>query len=116
MVRQMLGLDATLSSITGSAPVSPEVHAWYTDIGLPLRESYSLTETFSHGTFWDRDEPCKPGCVGRAAKGISVKIDDEGQIHFSGKTVMKGYYKNPKLTDQVLQDGLVRYWRSWPNR
>lgn len=105
MVRQLLGMGSTASSITGSAPVAPDVHDWYREIGIPLRESYSLTETFSHGTYWDSDEPCQPGCVGRAAKGVEVKLDDQGQIFFKSRSLMKGYYKNEDLTRRAVIDG-----------
>jgi long-chain acyl-CoA synthetase len=104
-IRAMLGLDDSRFNMTGSAPVSPQVHGWYSSIGVPLSESYSLTETFSHGTFWDRDEPCLPGCVGRGADGIEVKLDDAGQILFKTPTLMRGYFKNPELTDEVIRDG-----------
>ena len=105
LVRQMLGLDATISTITGSAPISPEVHKWYAEIGLPLRESYSLTETFSHGSYWDHDAPCSPGCVGRAAEGVELKLDETNQILLKSPSLMKGYYKDEAATADSINDG-----------
>ena len=105
MVRQMLGLDQSLMNITGSAPISPAVHKWYLDIGLNLRESYGMTETFANGSFWYWDEASIPGCVGKPATGVEMKLDEKGEIHFRTPSLMKGYFKNKEVTDEVLHDG-----------
>lgn len=103
--REWLGLDKTRLTMTGSAPISPAVHRWYADIGLHLREGYSMTETFALGTNWDRNEPNIPGCVGRPAEGVSLKLAEDGEIHFKTPGLMKGYYKNEELTARVIKDG-----------
>ncbi|BFM14533.1 AMP-binding protein [Maricurvus nonylphenolicus] len=104
-VREWLGLDQTRLAMTGSAPISPAVHRWYADIGLHLRESYSMTETFALGAYWDRNEANIPGCVGRPAGGISLKLSEDGEIHFKTPGLMKGYYKNEEQTARVIKDG-----------
>ena len=58
----------------------------------------------------------KDGSIGRAAPNIAVKIVDLdtgadlppneiGMIVVKGPTVMKGYYKQPELTAEVIKDG-----------
>jgi long-subunit acyl-CoA synthetase (AMP-forming) len=41
-----LGLDQTRLAVTGSAPVPPELIAWYRSLGLELLEGYGMTEDF----------------------------------------------------------------------
>ncbi|BFM14528.1 AMP-binding protein [Maricurvus nonylphenolicus] len=105
MVREMLGLGQTKTCITGSAPVAAALHQWYAAIGLQLRESYSSTETFAHGTYWNSDDPAIPGCVGKPCLGVEVKLDENNEILFKSPSLMKGYYKEPEKTAEVIKDG-----------
>jgi len=40
-------------------------------------------------------------------EGKSVSIGEVGQLFIKGYLVMPGYWKNPKATDQVLQNGWI---------
>jgi len=79
--------------------------------GLSLYEVYGLTEVsaVSISTFNSR----KMGTVGKPICGLEI-LDDSGQevprgeigeAVFNAPWVMKGYYKAPELTAQVLKDG-----------
>jgi acyl-CoA synthetase (AMP-forming)/AMP-acid ligase II len=46
--------------------------------------------------------------VGRPAKGMDVRIGPDGGVEVSGPCVMRGYWRNPKLTAEVLRDGWLR--------
>ncbi|MCD6351126.1 MAG: AMP-binding protein, partial [Armatimonadetes bacterium] len=57
----------------------------------------------------------RPYCVGAITPGVQVKIVDEeggelgpeeiGEIIIAGPNVMKGYWRNPEQTAEVLRDG-----------
>jgi long-chain acyl-CoA synthetase len=70
-----------------------------------LRDGYGMTENFIDGCGWNSDEPPIPGCVGTPWGDAEVKISDAGEILFRSKGVMKGYYKEPEKTAEVIVDG-----------
>jgi acyl-CoA synthetase (AMP-forming)/AMP-acid ligase II len=46
--------------------------------------------------------------VGRPATGMDVRIGSDGVVEVSGPCVLRGYWRNPKLTTEVLRDGWLR--------
>ena len=104
-IRQMLGLSKATTILTGSAPCPRDVQQWFIDMGMWLRDGYGMTENFIDGCGWNSDEPPIPGCVGTPWGDAEVKISDAGEILFRSKGVMKGYYKEPEKTAEVIVDG-----------
>ncbi|HEY4712213.1 MAG TPA: AMP-binding protein [Dehalococcoidia bacterium] len=116
MVRdEILGrydLSSLRLAVTAGAKFPPELmEVLEGKFGLALFEIYGLTETsaVSINTFNSR----KPGTVGKPICGIKI-LDDNGKEVSRGETgeavfkvpwAMKGYYKAPELTAQVLKDG-----------
>jgi acyl-[acyl-carrier-protein]-phospholipid O-acyltransferase/long-chain-fatty-acid--[acyl-carrier-protein] ligase len=88
---------------------------WMTKHGVTLLEGYGATETspvISVNSF----EFNKPGSTGKLIPNVRVRIEnfetgDEcrnlevGKILVKGDSVMKGYYDDQELTDEVLSDG-----------
>lgn len=103
--RCMLGLDRVENVVTGSAPVSPSVHKWYENIGIYLRESYGMSETFAYATLWSHEKSPIPACVGVPLKGIELKINKGNEILIKSPVMMRGYYKDPEQTAATLIDG-----------
>jgi long-chain acyl-CoA synthetase len=93
--------------ITGAAPIQPRLIKIFTAAGINVLEGYGLTETspvlaFNRIPLEDR----KMGTVGVAVRGVDIKIAEDGEILAKGANIMKGYYKRPDLTDEVItQDG-----------
>ena len=104
-IRQALGLSKATMILTGSAPCPRDVQQWFIDMGMWLRDGYGMTENFIDGTGWNSDEAPVPGCVGTPWGSAEVKISEAGEILFRSKGVMKGYYKEPEKTAEVIVDG-----------
>ena len=104
-IRQMLGLSKATTILTGSAPCPRDVQQWFIDMGMWLRDGYGMTENFIDGTGWNAETPPVPGCVGTPWGTAEVRVDELGEILFRSKGVMKGYYKEPEKTAEVIVDG-----------
>jgi len=90
--------------ISGGAPLNPEVAKFFEALGLPIVEGYGLSESaplLSVNPMYDR----RLGTVGKAAKGVDVKIADDGEILACGANIMPGYWKNRKATKESLVNG-----------
>jgi long-chain acyl-CoA synthetase len=108
-IRHMLGLSKATTILTGSAPCPRDVQQWFIDMGMWLRDGYGMTENFIDGCSWNyEDVPPVPGCVGKPMSKAEVRVSSEGEILFRSKGLMKGYYKEPEKTAEVLVDGWYR--------
>ena len=89
--------------LSGGAPLDMEVELDLNALGFIVLQGYGLTETspvISVNTYKHN----KVGTVGIPLEGAKVKILN-GQILTRGPHVMKGYYKNPEKTAEVIKDG-----------
>jgi long-chain acyl-CoA synthetase len=100
-VRGLIGLDETEICITGAAPLPTEILAWFRAIGVPLTEGYGMSETTAVLT-WANDP--KPGCVGRAATAVELKIAEDGEVLCRGGNNFVGYLGQPEKTAETLDD------------
>lgn len=101
-----LGLGSARIIITGSAPCSKDVQNWFMDMGIILRDAYGMTENFVHGVGWIHNDAPIAGCIGRPmGEAVKVKLSDDGEVMFSSKGLMIGYYREPEKTAEVLVDG-----------
>lgn len=100
---------------SGGAKLDPAIMKDLESLGLTVLEGYGLTETSPVVTF-NPIEKRKPGSAGKPLPSAEIKIIDpekhrepditqEGEIVIKGPMVMKGYYKNPQATDEVLKEG-----------
>lgn len=93
--------------VSGGAAIQPRLARIFTAAGIPVLEGYGLTETspvIAVSNFWKNG--IKFGTVGPILKDVKVKIAGDGEILCKGPNLMLGYYKNPKLTEEVIdKDG-----------
>jgi len=88
---------------SGSAPLQPRLQRVFTAAGMTLVEGYGLTETSPVISVCDmRSNNFKIGTVGKIIDGVQVKIADDGEILCKGPNVMMGYYKEEKMTNDVM--------------
>jgi len=74
---------------------------------VELREGYGLTETAALVSSTPPGES-RLGSVGKPAPGVEVRIagDDEvGEICVRSRSVMLGYWQEPELTAETIEDG-----------
>lgn len=95
--------------IIGGAALNQEVEMFLHFIDFPYTVGYGATECAPIISYSDY-KVFKPGSCGRPALNMEVKIDsphpdvEVGEILAKGPNVMKGYYKAPELTSQVLDE------------
>jgi len=92
--------------VLGSSACPLKLEKIFTAAGMAIMEGYGLTETspvISVNQY--RLDRRKLGTVGPLLGNVQVKIAEDGEILCKGPNVMLGYYKNPELTAEVIQDG-----------
>lgn len=93
--------------ISGGAALQPRLARIFRAAGIRVQEGYGLTETSPIVSATMADYPgVKWGSAGLIPDDIEVKIAEDGEILVRGDNVMKGYYKDPEKTREVLtEDG-----------
>lgn len=107
MLTTSLGLDQVRVGVSGAAPLSTSLIEWYKNLGIEMLEGYGMTENlaYSHTT---RSGESRVGYVGTVSTYVQCKISDQGEILVKSPANMIGYYKEPKLTAQAIdEDGYV---------
>lgn len=119
-IRAKLGGRLT-TAVSGGGALQPDTDAFFHAIGFPLLEGYGITEAAPVLAVRDPAKP-RTGCVGQVFPCSQLKIvaeehgkiiSDEplppgnrGLVLARGRQIMKGYYKRPDLTEQVVdKDG-----------
>lgn len=93
--------------ISGGAALQPRLARVFWAAKIPVLEGYGLTET-SPIIAVNNFEPngAHFGTVGPVIKDVQVKFAEDGEILCKGPNVMKGYFKRPDLTAEVIdKDG-----------
>ncbi|WP_326556800.1 AMP-dependent synthetase/ligase [Micromonospora sp. NBC_01796] len=94
--------------VSGAAPLSPEIGAFFAAANLPISEGYGLTET-SAGNFVNRPGKLRIGTVGQRLGDLECKIDSDGEVLLRGAPVMRGYHNLPAETAAAFtEDGFFR--------
>ncbi|MBK5284296.1 MAG: long-chain fatty acid--CoA ligase, partial [Bacteroidia bacterium] len=104
--REALGGN-TKVMISGGAALQPRLARVFWASKIPVLEGYGLTET-SPIIAVNNFEPNGTcfGTVGPVIQDVEVKIAEDGEILCKGSNVMKGYFKRPDLTAEVIdKDG-----------
>ncbi len=92
--------------VSGSAALQPRLTRVFAAAGIPIMEGYGLTETSPVIAVNDmRNHGFKIGTVGKILDNVEVKIAEDGEILCKGPNVMLGYYKDEKLTSEVIVNG-----------
>ncbi|MFW5663571.1 MAG: AMP-dependent synthetase/ligase [bacterium] len=91
--------------VSGGAALQPRLNRIFWAVGIRIIEGYGLTETSPVIAVSDfGPNGIKFGTVGPVLKDVQVKIAEDGEILVKGPNVMKGYYKDEKLTREVIDE------------
>lgn len=94
--------------ISGGAPLGREINEFFHAVGLPIYEGYGLTETTPILTS-NYPGTVRLGTVGKALKGVSLRLAADGEILARGPNVAGGYYNRPDETAEAWgEDGWFR--------
>ncbi|OYW03990.1 MAG: hypothetical protein B7X11_03190, partial [Acidobacteria bacterium 37-65-4] len=87
--------------VSGGAPLARHLAVFFWGCGLPICEGYGLSETTPVVTV-NGEHDIRFGSIGRPLVNVEVRIAEDGELFVRGPNVMKGYYKLPEATAEVL--------------
>lgn len=100
------GLGGNLQIVvSGGAALQPRIARVFSAAKINVLEGYGLTETspvVAVGNLVTGE--MKIGTNGPVLPGVEVKIADDGEILTKGPNLMMGYYKQPELTAEVIDE------------
>lgn len=91
--------------VTGGAPLARRTYEKLTSLGIKTMCAYGLTETCAlYSMSCAKDLIPHPCSAGKASQVLEVetKISETGELLIRGPNVMKGYYKCPHKTAEVI--------------
>lgn len=88
----------------GGAPLAADMVSFFHSFGLNIKCGYGLTETTATVSLFGYKH-FEFNSAGKTIHGTEIKIGDNDEILVKGPGVMKGYYKKPKETAEVFENG-----------
>ncbi|MFE1602847.1 AMP-binding protein [Methylobacterium sp. ID0610] len=103
--RRFLGFDDVDFLLSGSAPISSALLAFYARIGLVILEGFGQTEAM--GVMCNSMEERRLGSIGKPVSGVEAKLSAEGELLIRAEGFSPGYFKDPEQTARTFVDGWV---------
>jgi len=108
--------SAMRTLVSGGSALSAEIYdAFRGRFHAEIRQGYGITEASPVCSVNRKHAPIKPASIGLPVPGVEARIVDDsgnsldpnesGNILFKGPNIMKGYYKHPMETAEILQGG-----------
>ncbi len=88
----------------GGAPLAADMVSFFHSFGLNIKCGYGLTETTATVTLFG-DTHFEFNSAGKPITGTQIKIGTNNEVLVKGPGVMKGYYKKPEATAEVIKEG-----------
>jgi len=100
-LRNNLGFSRVRVGYTAGEAIGPDLFTFYRSIGINLKQLYGSTETAVFVCL-QPDNQARADTVGVPCAGVEIKVADNGEILVKSAGLLKGYYKNPEATAEVL--------------
>ncbi|MBN2813960.1 MAG: long-chain fatty acid--CoA ligase [Bacteroidales bacterium] len=103
--REALGGKVQLI-VAGGAALQPRLCTIFNAAGIPVAEGYGMTESSPviAANRLPSTGDIRVGTVGPPVADVEVKIAHDGEILCKGPNVMMGYYKEPGMTREVIDE------------
>jgi long-chain acyl-CoA synthetase len=100
-LRNNLGFSRVRVAYTAGEAIGPDLFTFYRSIGVNLKQLYGSTETAVFVCL-QPDHQARADTVGIPISGVEIRVADNGEILVKSPGLLKGYYKNPTATAEVL--------------
>ena len=100
-LRNTLGFSRVRVAYTAGEAIGPDLFTFYRSIGINIKQLYGSTETAVFVCL-QPDHQARADTVGVPCDGVEIKLSDTGEILVKSPGLLKGYYKNPEATAEVL--------------
>jgi long-chain acyl-CoA synthetase len=100
-LRNNLGFSRVRVAYTAGEAIGPDLFTFYRSIGINLKQLYGSTETAVFVCL-QPDDQARADTVGIPISGVEIKVAENGEILVRSPGLLKGYYKNPAATAEVL--------------
>ena len=100
-LRNNLGFSRVRVAYTAGEAIGPDLFNFYRAIGINLKQLYGSTETAVFVCL-QPDNEARADTVGVPCAGVEIKVSEQGEVLVKSAGLLKGYYKNPEATAEVL--------------
>lgn len=91
-------------AVSGGAPLDSSIAHFFNGVGLPLLEGYGMTETCAPSSV-NPTVGYKIGTIGLPLQGVTMGVDETGELCIKSPAVCVGYHNYPDVTEQQIVDG-----------
>jgi long-subunit acyl-CoA synthetase (AMP-forming) len=89
-IRSLLGMGKAEVTLSGAAPLAPEVAKFFAGLGIKVLDVYGMTETTGAVTA-NRPDAFRLGTTGRPLPGMEIKIAEDSEILVRAPVNTPGY-------------------------
>ncbi len=100
-LRNNLGFSRVRVAYTAGEAIGPDLFTFYRSIGINLKQLYGSTETAVFVCL-QPDDQARSDTVGIPIAGVELRVAENGEVLVRSPGLLKGYYKNPEATAEVL--------------
>ena len=104
-LKNVLGFTRIRVAYTAGEAIGPDIFDFYRSLGMNVKQLYGMTEAAVFVTMQPNGE-VRADTVGTPAKGVDIRIAENGEVVFRSPGVFAGYYKNDQATHEAkTEDG-----------
>jgi long-chain acyl-CoA synthetase len=100
-LREKIGMSRVRYTLSGAAPIAPQVLEYFWALGVPVLEGYGMTENTAQATVTPEDH-VKIGKVGLPVPECELRLGDYGEILTRGPGTFLGFFRNPEATAETI--------------